>query len=71
MHKIFFSLLLLCSIISGRIFSQPTITSFSPTSGSIGTTVTITGTNFNTTPNNNVVHFGATQAIVNSALQRI
>jgi hypothetical protein len=30
---------------------RPTITSFSPTSGNIGTSVTITGTNFNATAN--------------------
>jgi gliding motility-associated-like protein len=38
---------------------RPTISSFSPTSGTIGTSVTITGTNFNTTPANNTVYFGA------------
>jgi len=37
----------------------PTITSFSPTSGPIGTSVTITGTNFSTTIANNIVYFGA------------
>lgn len=45
----------------------PAITSFSPQSGPIGTTVTITGTDFNTTPNQNVVFFGATKATVTSA----
>ncbi len=45
----------------------PTITSFAPTSGPIGTTVTITGTNFSSTPANNIVYFGATRAIVNAA----
>jgi gliding motility-associated-like protein len=45
----------------------PTITSFTPASGPIGTTVTITGTNFSTTPANNIVFFGATQAIVSAA----
>ena len=46
---------------------KPTITSFSPTSGVIGTTVTITGTNFNTTPAQNTVFFGATKAAVTAA----
>jgi hypothetical protein len=41
-----------------------TITSFSPTSGPIGTTVIIKGTNFNPTPSNNLVLFGATRATV-------
>jgi len=45
----------------------PTITSFTPTSGAIGTSVTITGTNFNTTAADNVVFFGATKATVSAA----
>ncbi len=45
----------------------PDITAFSPGSGSVGTTVTITGTNFNATPANNVVFFGATRANVTAA----
>jgi len=48
-------------------FPPPTITSFIPTMGPIGTTVTIVGTNFNTTPSNNIVFFGATQATVTTA----
>ena len=45
----------------------PTITSFSPTSGPIGTTVTITGTNFSTTAANNIVYFGSVGAVVATA----
>ncbi|HMW36394.1 MAG TPA: FG-GAP-like repeat-containing protein, partial [bacterium] len=45
----------------------PTITSFTPTSGPIGTSVTITGTNFNTTAANNVVYFGGVKASVTNA----
>ena len=45
----------------------PTITNFTPKSGSVGTTVTITGTNFNTTAANNIVFFGATKATVTAA----
>jgi len=45
----------------------PTITSFTPTSGAVGTTVTITGTNFSTTTANNIVFFGATRATVTAA----
>ncbi|HCW07519.1 MAG TPA: hypothetical protein DGG95_09170, partial [Cytophagales bacterium] len=49
-------------------FAQvPTITSFSPTSGPVGTSVTIIGTNFSATPSNNTVYFGATKATVNTA----
>lgn len=45
----------------------PSITSFAPTSGPIGSTVTISGTNFNTTAANNVVYFGPVKASVNAA----
>lgn len=45
----------------------PTITSLSPTSGVVGTMVTITGTNFDPLPANNEVYFGATRATVTSA----
>lgn len=44
----------------------PTITSFAPTSGNLGTVVTIEGTNFNTSAQDNVVFFGATRAVVTS-----
>ena len=49
------------------ISAQPTIATFSPTSGTVGTIVTITGTNFNLTPANNIVFFGATQATVSTS----
>jgi len=45
----------------------PTITGFTPAAGSIGATVTLTGTNFNPTATNNIVHFGAVKATVSSA----
>ena len=45
----------------------PTISNFSPSSGPIGTSVTITGTGFNTTASNNIVFFGATKATVTAA----
>ncbi|WP_256012193.1 YDG domain-containing protein [Desertivirga xinjiangensis] len=47
--------------------AAPTITFFSPASGPVGTTVSITGTNFNTTAANNIVYFGATKATVTFA----
>ena len=47
--------------------ASPTITSFSPISAAPGTSVTITGTNFNTTTGNNIVFFGATGATVTAS----
>ncbi len=49
------------------VSGPPTITSFTPTSGPVGTSVTITGTNFSATPANNIVYFGATRATVSAA----
>src|SRR4029079_3323931 len=48
-------------------FTAPTLTSFNPSSGNAGTTVTITGTNFRRNPTDNVVYFGAAKATVTSA----
>jgi gliding motility-associated-like protein len=45
----------------------PTITSFSPTSGAAGSTVTITGTGFNTTAANNVVRLNGMKCSVTNA----
>ena len=59
--------LLTAIFIASSILSQPTISSFSPASGPVGTSVTITGTNFNTTPSNNIVFFGAVKANVTAA----
>ena len=67
MKKIILSFVLTFISLSNITNAQPAITSFAPTSGIIGTTVTITGTNFNTTPANNIVFFGATQATVSAA----
>jgi hypothetical protein len=47
-----------------EVYSQPSLTSFVPGSGPMGTTVTLYGTNFNPVPTNNVVFFGGTQASV-------
>jgi fibronectin type 3 domain-containing protein len=45
----------------------PVITEVTPASGNIGTTVTITGTHFDATPDNNIVRFGAVIASVVTA----
>ncbi len=44
-----------------------TIASFSPVSGFIGQIVTITGTNFSTTPANNIAKFNGTTATISAA----
>jgi gliding motility-associated-like protein len=46
------------------ILGPPKITSFTPLSGISGSSVTITGTNFNTTGANNIVYFGGVKATV-------
>jgi hypothetical protein len=57
----------LCGIVNLSGFAQPTISSFTPTSGVIGTTVTINGTNFDPAPANNIVYFGAVEAVVSAS----
>ena len=45
----------------------PTITSIAPAIAEVGDTVTISGTDFDTTPANNIVYFGGIKASVTSA----
>lgn len=47
----------------------PAITSFTPSTGDVGTTVTITGNNFSTTAADNIVYFGAVRATVTNATE--
>ncbi|GEP51925.1 hypothetical protein FNO01nite_25970 [Flavobacterium noncentrifugens] len=54
-------------VASSLVKTEPYIHSFSPTSGNTGTTVTITGINFNTTPSNNFVKINGLEAIVTAA----
>src|SRR5258708_5267867 len=49
------------------LLAQPTVTSFAPLSGPVGTIVTITGSNFGATPSANIVYFGAPRATVTAA----
>ncbi|OQP58729.1 IPT/TIG domain-containing protein [Niastella populi] len=60
----FLAILILYSL---QLFSQPEINSFSPVSGAVGTTVTITGSNFSTNPADNIVFFGAVRAGVTTS----
>ncbi|HTP64796.1 MAG TPA: IPT/TIG domain-containing protein, partial [Geobacteraceae bacterium] len=47
--------------------SAPSITGFSPAGGAVGTTVTITGANFDPTAANDAVSFNGTAAVISSA----
>ena len=47
--------------------APPTITSFSPLSGAVGSSITITGTGFNTTAANNIVFFDGVKAAVTAS----
>ena len=66
MKKLFLLLTVLASVLAA-LAQPPTITSFSPTVGPVGTTVSITGANFRSTPAENIVYFGAVKAPVISA----
>ena len=65
MKKLF--LLTYSILISVISFAQPSIITFSPVMDTIGSSVTITGTGFNSIANQNIVFFGATQAVVTVA----
>ncbi|RCH55293.1 hypothetical protein DJ568_08910 [Mucilaginibacter hurinus] len=52
-------------------FDLPAITFVTPLSGKAGTTVTISGTNFNTTPSANIVYFGSVPAKVLSSTSNL
>ena len=67
LHRSVLKILLFQVIGANILLAQPTITDFTPKSGSIGSTVTITGMNFDPSPENNIVYFGATKAEVTSA----
>ncbi len=61
------SLLSSCSGDDNAETPTPTITGFTPTSGEVGASVTINGTNFSTTTTNNEVKFGSVTATVTAA----
>jgi gliding motility-associated-like protein len=70
MKKLLQKLLPFCALLalSVNIYAQaPVITSFSPASGNVGSSVTITGAGYDADAANNVVFFGATQATVTAA----
>lgn len=61
---LYFFLLVCCQ---GLYAQAPVVSSFSPASGPIGTTVMITGSNFSSNAANNVVYFGNNRATVTAA----
>jgi hypothetical protein len=60
-------LCLITAFYTFQLFAQPVISSFSPQSGPVGTSVIISGANFSTTLANNIVLFGAVKASVTAA----
>ncbi|MBN2200990.1 VCBS repeat-containing protein [bacterium] len=53
-----------------RLMSEivpPVISSITPSTAMVGASVTVSGSNFSTTPSNNVVYFGSVRATVTSA----
>jgi hypothetical protein len=50
-----------------QLLPAPSITSFTPTSGNPGTTITVNGSNFDPTPANNAVYFGAIAGTITAA----
>ncbi|MES2734501.1 MAG: FG-GAP-like repeat-containing protein, partial [Bacteroidota bacterium] len=60
-------LILFSEVVYPQDFVIPFITSLSPSTGSIGTTVTIQGRGFNPVANQNVVYFGAVKATISAA----
>ena len=68
MKKILISTLHVLFMMQQTSFAQvPSISSFSPASGAVGSIVTITGIGFSEVLEHNIVFFGATQATVTSA----
>ncbi len=59
----FVTLLMFLSI---SLFSQPVISTFSPTTGTVGDEVTISGSSFDATFSNNVVYFGVVKAVISA-----
>ena len=55
------------SVLRNLSRTPPSINSFSPKSGPVGTSVTISGTDFSTIPSNNIVFFGGSRASVVSS----
>jgi hypothetical protein len=53
-------------LLSSYLYAQPSVSSFSPTSGPVGTNVVINGANFSPVAADNIVYFGAVRAMVST-----
>jgi len=62
-----FCLVLLIVALGSYAAAQPKIHSFTPTTGIVGTTVTIVGSSFSPVAGNNIVYFGAVRGMETSA----
>ena len=60
-------LLFILLLLKVALIAQPVISSFSPITGPIGTSVIISGSGFNSTAANNIVYFGSVKAFVTAA----
>ena len=63
------SFCVVCFFVQNVLGQQPKITSFAPTSGSIGTMVTINGSGFSAVAASSIVYFGAVKAEVSSSTE--
>jgi len=63
----YFLLLVIFTGLGLNICAQPSVSAIAPQSGPAGSTVTITGSNFDPVAANNKVYFGAARAVVNAA----
>ena len=61
------ALLSICTFCSFTVFAQPVVSSFSPLSGPVSSTVAIHGTGFSASAVANTVYFGAAKAVVTGA----
>jgi|688.fasta_scaffold05199_9 hypothetical protein len=69
MRKIIFLFvaILASSLVQAQVCNAPVVNSFTPNTGFIGSTVTITGANFDAIPANNQVYFGSVKANIISS----
>ena len=62
-----FSFLCWAALASSTLAQIPTIASFAPPSGAVGSSVTVAGSNFDATTSNDIVYFGGVRAAVTTA----